>query len=155
VRYLCTRGSRETFVNGKKSDIFIVLCLTITNRSVGLLAQSAQTKNHGGARLPVSSGGRGLIGVLGAYFVANGLFKGGFTLFVIAVIFGGKSWVIRSAGASIGVAVVVAILVMVPLAILYRKERDDELAEFTKPTTACQGNENEIEAAKLWVLRCL
>jgi hypothetical protein len=56
VRYLCTRGSRETFVNGKKSDIFIVLCLTITNRSVGLLAQSAQTKNHGGARLPVSSG---------------------------------------------------------------------------------------------------
>jgi len=44
---------------------------------------------------------------------------------------------------------------MVPLAILYRKERDDELAEFTKPTTACQRNENEIEAAKLWVLRCL
>jgi hypothetical protein len=34
----------------------IVPCLTITSRSVGLLAQSARTKNDGGARLLGSSG---------------------------------------------------------------------------------------------------
>jgi hypothetical protein len=73
-----------------------------------------------------------LIGVLGAYFFANGLFKGGFTLFLIALIFGDKSWVIQSAGASIGIALLVAILVIIALGILYSKEKDVELAEFTR-----------------------
>jgi hypothetical protein len=95
-------------------------------------ARAIRTNEKSWRRSPTRIIRRGLIRILGAYFIANGLFKGGFTLFLIALIIGDKSWVFQNAGVNIGVAVLVAVLVIIPLAILYRKEKDIELTEFTR-----------------------